>query len=118
MSKGSNSQVTNSSSSVNPNPVAMQNYLDLLSRAQTVSNTPYTGYSGQEVAPINAQQQFGVGNINTAAAGFAPYSGQAGADIAGAGTAVNANDINQYMDPYTSQVINATQADFDTQNQR
>jgi hypothetical protein len=96
----------------------MQAYQDLLARSESVSQTPFQAYSGQEVAPINAQQTTGVGSINTGASGFTPYTGQAGADIAGGTQAVTGNDINQYMDPYTNQVINATQNDFNTQNQR
>jgi len=71
-----------------------------------VASTPYQGFTGEETAPINAQQQTGIGNINTAQG-----------NIAGMGP-ISAADIQKYQDPYTNQVIGATQADFDVQNQR
>lgn len=116
MSKGSHATTTNSSSSTAPDPAAMAAYQNLLLRAQTVSNKPYQAFTGEETAPINAQQRAGFGNINAGVAGFDPN--QAWSNIGQGTSAVDANDINQYMDPYTNQVINATQADFDTQNQR
>ncbi len=96
----------------------MAAYSALLSRATNVSNTPFTPYTGQETAPVNEQQLMGVGSTNMAAMGFAPYAGNAGSYISAAGTPVSPSDISQYMDQYTSSVINATQADFDTQNAR
>lgn len=69
--------------------------------------TPYQGFTGQEVAPVNAQQMAGIGDINK-------YTGQ----IAGTAAPISAADIQRYQDPYTNQVIQATQADFDTQNAR
>lgn len=116
MSKGHNTTATTSSASTAPDPVAYQNYLALTNRATQVSNKPYEAYTGEETAPINAQQQAGFGNINAGAAGFNPA--EAWSDIGQGSMAVDANDINQYMDPYTNEVIGATQADFDTQNER
>ncbi len=118
MSKGSNSTTTNSSSSIAPNSEAMKYYQEIMSRAQSAADKPYQGYGGEFVAPINQQQQMGVANINTGANGFAPWAAQAGQNIGEGTTAVNQNDINRYMDPYTQQVIDATTADFDTQNKR
>lgn len=118
MSKGSNSTVTDSRSTVSPSAPAYQAYQDLLTRAQGVSNTPYQAYGGEEIAGINSTQQGGIGNISGMADAFQPYGEQAGANIAGGASAVNADDIAQYYDPYQQQVIDATQHDFDTQNQR
>lgn len=116
MSKGSNSQVTNSSSSTAPDSAAYANYINLINRATQVSNKPFQAYGGEETAPINAQQQAGFGNINANVAGYDPS--QVWSDIGQGSTAVDANDIAAYNDPYTNSVVNATQADFDTQNQR
>lgn len=109
MGKGSSTTQTNSSSTgtTRPDENAYQAYLALLNRAGGVASTPYQGYGGEEVAPINAQQQAGFGNINT----------QQGI-ISATGAPISAADIQRYQDPYTNQVIQATQADFDAQNAR
>src|SRR3954462_5952986 len=106
MSKGSNSTTTDSSNT--PNPAALAAYNDLLSRVTSVSLKPYQAYGGEEIAGINSQQQAGFGNINSVAGGFAPYGAQAGENIAGGTSAVTGEDIQQYMDPYTQSVIDAT----------
>ena len=68
MGKGSNVSSNNTTSSADPQ--AAQLYRDILTRAQGVASTPYQAYSGELVAPVNSQQQAGIGNIN-ANAGFA-----------------------------------------------
>lgn len=112
--KGSNTTTTTQM----PNAQAMSAYSSLLERANQVASTPYQAYTGELTAPINAQQQAGIGNINSywnaAQPGVAAGTGM----MTSAGTAIDANDISRYMDPYTQSVINATQADFDVQNQR
>lgn len=114
MSKGSNSSTTTTA----PNPAAMQAYNDLLQRAGQVSQTPYQGYGGEQVAPVNAQQTIGIGNVN-ANAGFAnPFVLQGQENIAGGAAPINASDIASHYDPYNQKVIDATMADFDTQNKR
>lgn len=109
MGKGSNSTTTNSSSTAtsSPDSNAYQAYLSLLNRAAGVANTPYQGYAGEQVAPINAQQTAGIGNIN-----------QAQDFLESQQTPLSAADIQRYMDPNTQAVIDATQRDFDVQNQR
>lgn len=114
MSKGSNASTTSTA----PNPAAMQAYQQLLDRAGQVSQTPYQAYGGEEVAPINAQQTTGIGNVN-ANAGFAnPFVLQGQENIAGGAAPINASDIASHYDPYNQHVIDATMADFDTQNKR
>lgn len=114
MSKGSNTTTT----STTPDPVAMATYYNMLGRAQGVASTPYEAFTGEEVAPINAQQTAGIGQINQNAGFAKPYAEQGLGNIAQGSGAVTPEDIARYYDPYTGQVINATQADFDVQNQR
>ncbi len=112
MGKGSNT----TESTTAPNWQAMQQYSNLLNRAANVASTPYQAYGGEEVAPINQQQQLGIGNIN-ANAGFANPYVQGGANmISASGQPISAADIQRYMSPYTNDVVNATQADFDHSN--
>lgn len=114
MGKGTNT--TTASSSADPQAAAA--YRDLITRASQVASTPYQAYSGQLTAPINAQQQTAIGNIN-ANAGFAqPYIQQAAGFAADAANPISASDIQQYINPYTQNVVDATQAQFDEQNQQ
>ena len=106
--KGSNTTTSTSSA----NPTAMASYNDVLQKAASAAGTPYQAYGGQEVAPINSQQQAGFGSINGAQPGF-----QAGFNqIQGSSAPVSASDIARYESPYTNDVVNATQADFAHQN--
>lgn len=115
---GKGNTTTTSSSSTSPNPQAAGLYSNLLNQIQSVAATPYQAYTGQLVAPVNAQQQTGIGNIN-ANAGFAtPYVQQAAGLATGAANPLSGAQIGQYMSPYTQNVVNATQAQFNNQNQQ
>ncbi len=114
MSFGKGSNTT--TQTTGPSAQAMGAYTNLLGRAQDVSNTPYTAYSGEMVAPVNAQQQTGIGNIN-ANAGFAmPFIGQAAQYANNAAQPITGSQIAQYQSPYTQQVVDATQRQFNNQN--
>lgn len=112
--KGNNTSTSTSQA----NPAAMSAYYGLLDRASGVANTPYQSYGGEFTAPVNQQQQTGIGNIN-ANAGFAnPFVQQAGQDINSGVAPITGADIQNYQDPYTQQVVDATQAQFATDNAR
>jgi hypothetical protein len=113
-SKGS--QTTTSTSSTAPDPQAYAAYSDLLKRAAGVAATPYQSYSGELTAPVNAQQTQGIAGVNANANYAQPFIGQA-ADYANQAAApITGQQIAQYSDPFTQQVINATQAQFSDQN--
>lgn len=78
---------------------------------------PFGSYTGELVAPINAQQQAGIGGINQYA-GFAQpgISGAMGYAQAAA-QPLTAQQIQQYMNPYTQNVVNSTMAAMGRQNQ-
>lgn len=116
-----------------PNPLAMQSYQDLLARANTVASQPFQPYTGELVAPVNAQQTAGIAGVNAAAnqaqpyiQGALPYVSGAGSNIAGATSAADAAmsagqpitsaDINAYLDPYTGQVVSAAEREFANMN--
>jgi hypothetical protein len=94
----------------------MSLYNNLLNEAQTTAATPYQAYTGELVAPINAQQQTGVAGINQNANYALPYIQTAAGMAAGASQPITSADINQYVSPYTADVVNATQAQFNNQN--
>lgn len=108
MCKGSNSTTT----TTQPNGQAQALYGDLLSRAQGVANMPFQSYSGEFVAPVNQQQNTGIANINAAQ----PVFGQALGMAQQAAQPITAEQIRQYQSPYTQDVVNATQAQFNNQN--
>src|SRR5882762_9359630 len=91
-------------------------YNQILQQAQGVAGTPYQSYTGQLVAPNNAQQNAGISNIN-ANAGFAnPYIQQATGLASGAANPLTQSQIQNYMSPYTQNVVDATQNQFNNQN--
>lgn len=107
---------TTSTTNTSPNPVAGAAYTDLLSRAAGVASTPYQSYTGELVAPVNAQQTAGINNINQNAGFAQPYIQQAAGYANSAAQPLTAEDIARYSDPFTQQVIDATQSQFNNQN--
>lgn len=112
MSKGSNTTTTQTG----PNPIAAQDYYALLNQAQGVAATPYTPYTGQLTAPVNQQQQTGIGTVNQYATGAEPYLQTAAGYAENAAQPLTGAQIQQYESPYTQQVVGATQAEFNNQN--
>lgn len=90
----------------------------MLQKAQGVANTPYQAYTGELTAPINAQQQLGIGGINQAAGQAQPAVNQALGIAGAAANPLTAAQIQQYQNPYTQNVVDATQAEFNNQNQQ
>ena len=115
-SLGKGSNTTSTQSSTTPNPQAAALYQQILQNAQGVAATPYQAYTGQLTAPVNAQQQLGIGNINANAGAAQPYLTQAAGLAGKAAQPIGAAQIQQYQSPYTQQVIDATQAQFNNQN--
>lgn len=114
MCKGSNTTTT----STQANPAAMNAYNSLLGRASDVASTPYQAYTGDLVAPINAQQQTGISNINSSAGFAQPFIQQAAGFATNAAQPLTAAQIQQYQSPYTQNVVDATTNWFNNQNQQ
>lgn len=114
MGKGTNTTTNNTTSSADPQAAAA--YRDILSRAQGVANTPYQAYTGELTAPVNAQQTAGISGINANANFASPYIQQAAGLASGAANPLSADQIQQYQNPYTQNVVNATQRQFDQTN--
>lgn len=114
-------------STTSPPPQVLQAYQDLISRGQGVANTPLsqypTGGAGAPnlVAGFTAPQQSAFNTIDQSQGVAQPYINQA-AGLAGQSansispTAFSAQAVNQYQSPYTQQVVDATQAQFNNQN--
>jgi len=106
-----------SSSQYTPNPAATQAFTDVMGRANNVANQPFTPYSGGVMAGFNPTQQAAFSNINNASGLAQPYIGQAGNLVQNATSGIDPTaTLGQFQNPYTSQVTNATQNQFNEQN--
>ena len=116
MGKGSNTSTNTSSTSASPQAAAA--YSNVLNQAANVASTPYQAYTGELTAGVNSQQQAGISGIN-AAAGQAQYGLSAAQQQANAATSpITAQQIQSYQNPYTQQVVNATEAQLKDQDQQ
>lgn len=115
-SKGS--QTTTNSTTTAPDAQAMGAYSNVLNQAQGVAATPYQAYGGEGVAPFNAQQNTAVAGINQYANAAQPAISSAMTQAQAASAPITQQQIQQYMSPYTQNVVNATQAQFNNQNQQ
>lgn len=113
---GKGSQTTTNQTSSSPDSNAYADYQQLLQRAQGVASTPYQGYGGELVAPVNQQQNAGISNINANANFASPYIQQAGVAASNAMQPLTQAGIQQYMSPYTQNVVNTTQSQFNDAN--
>lgn len=111
------SQSTSSTTSA-PDPQAYAAYQQLLQRAQGVASTPYQPYTGELVAPVNSQQNLGISGVNQYASVAQPTINAAINQAQTSSAPLTATGIQQYMSPYTQNVVNATQAQFNNQNQQ
>lgn len=109
---GSKDNTSTSSQTYGPPEWVADSYKKLFANAQQTAQTPYNPATGQQVAGMNAGQQTAIGAIQGATGVAQPYINQA-ADYARTGAApVTGSDIASYQNPWTDQVVNATQADF------
>jgi hypothetical protein len=102
----------------------MAEYQSLVDRATNVANQPYQPYQGEQVAPLTSQTNAGLGGINQYANAAQPYLGAAGAMTMGASAPVNPmqfqgmGSLAPFMNPYTSSVVDTTQAEMNNQNEQ
>lgn len=93
-------------------------YKEILSRAQGVADTPYDPNTDKQVAGFSGPQTQAFGQVQSNLGNYHPYMSEA-AELTGRGGAELTNaDIQARMSPYTQNVIDATQRQFDTQNAR
>ena len=116
-SKGGNSTTSTNT----PPPQVMAQYQNVVNQANNVASTPYQSYGGQLVAGLNGQENTAINNVNNYANSAQPaYQGAMGLTLAGAGPAYaqqfSGQGVGQYMSPYQSQVINATEGELQNQD--
>jgi len=114
MCGGGNKTTTTSTQA--PNPAAMGYYNQAFGTASNVANTPTSAVPLQGVANLSSEQNAGIGGINQYANAAQPYYQQAATYANNAATPLTAQQIQNYQNPYTQQVVNATEAQFNNQN--
>jgi hypothetical protein len=109
-----------STSSTTLDPAIKSRFLDLLDRGKDVSNLPYQGYSGDRLAPLNADQEAGIAGVQNAASSYQPdlqtsrdYATAGAAPLAGTVGSFDQAALDKYSDPYNQSVIDSTIADID-----
>lgn len=121
-SSGSGTSTVTQTSALDPTVEAA--YKSLISQAQGIAgpSAQYTPYTGQMVAPLTSDQTSAIGQINAAQGLAQPYYNTAAGLASQATTPLSptqfsASAVNQYMDPYVQQVVNATQANINASDQ-
>jgi hypothetical protein len=113
---GTSTTTTNNS----PPPQVLANYQNVTAQANNVASQPYPTYNGQLVAGFNPQQETAFNNVNNAAFAANPFINQGSQDSTNATSMLSpgqfGSTIQSYQDPYTQQVVNATQNEFNNQN--
>jgi hypothetical protein len=113
---GKGSATTTNQTTTAPNAQAGAAYSQLLNQAGNVAATPYQAYTGELTAPVNSQQQAGISGINQNANFAQPVVNQAIGIAGQAANPLTQAQIQQYQNPYTQDVVNATQNEFNNQN--
>lgn len=109
--KGTETQTTK------PNPQMMSDYLSFVNQASQVAQQPLNLYQGPMVAGFTPQQMTAFNEINNDQGIANPFLNTASQYYADANTPL-ATEAQQDMSPYTSSVVNATQQEFNNQNQQ
>jgi hypothetical protein len=109
---GPATKMTDSQTKSTYTPNGLQGFEDIWSRVKDAASTPYKPYTGQLVANLNQTQQGGINNI----VGATGYLDQARGYADSGASAITEDQINRYMNPFTKNVVNATQANFNESN--
>lgn len=98
-------------------------YNSLLGQGQNLASQPYQPYTGSLVAPLSPDQQAGITATQNAVGVANPFINAAAQEINNSTTPIWSNAmqfspeaISQYESPYTQQVVQATQNEFNNQN--
>lgn len=118
---GSNTVVQQS----NPPKQFLDAYSNVLGQAQQVASQPLQQYNGNLVAGFSPDQMKAMSSIDNAQGIANPYINAASQHFDAATSPIwngvqqfSPSAVSQYQSPYTQQVVNATQAQFNNQNQQ
>jgi hypothetical protein len=87
-------------------------------KAQEAASSSYNPNTNTSVAGFTSPQTQAFDNVQSTQGIQTPYIGQSSAYTASGAAPISAEQIQHYMDPNVQNVIDATQRDFDVQNQR
>jgi len=123
MGKGSGTSTNTTVTQSDPPKYVADAYKALLKRATTVSNTPYESYAGETVAGLTPDQLAAFQTIQDAKTIQDPYYsaandaiGRSTSDVMAGTQDYNAENIQQYYNPYQQAVIDATMANINETN--
>lgn len=101
-----------------PPPEVMEAYRRVMARAEPLADTPYQEYGGERVAGFTPDQLAAFQGVRDAQGAFQPYLDQATGYATLGASPIDEASIARYQNPFQQQVIDATMADFGTQNAR
>lgn len=100
----------------NTTPAGLAQLGQIWNQVQSVASQPYTPYTGQLTAGLTSTQQSGINNINAAQGSAQPYFDQAAQYATQGAAPISAGAIQNYENPYTQSVVDATQNQFNQNN--
>lgn len=110
MGSKNNKSTQTSSQTTKADPRAEAVYMDLLERLKTVGQDTYTPYGGERVAGFTPEQQALLAQMTQPGGAGAGAFGQALDLATKAAGPVTTEDINRFMDPYVSNVVDSALA--------
>ena len=113
---GGKNQTSTSNTSQTYTPAGQSQLQDIWNKVQGVASTPYQAYTGQQVANLDPTQTQGVANVNSAVGTAQPLFNQAIQYGQQGAAPISQDAIQSYISPYTQNVINSTQANFNEDN--
>jgi hypothetical protein len=115
---GSKPGSSTSQSASQPPQEFLNAYSNLINSATALTKQPLQQYSGPMVAGFTPQQQQGFQEIQNSQGLSQPYINTAATLAGEAGSPVTGQQIKGFESPYTKDVINATQAQFNNTNEQ
>ena len=113
---GNKDTTQTSSQTYGPPDWVKQGYQQLFGQAQNTAQTPYNKKTNQNVANLDPGQTNAINAIQGSTGVAQPYLDQASQYAQQGAAPITGADIQSYQNPWTDQVVNATQADFAHQN--
>lgn len=120
-SGGGGTQQVNTTST--PPPQFMNAYSNLVNQAGQVGSQPLQQYSGNMISGFSPSQQQAMQTIDQSQGVANPYINAAAQMTAAGATPIqpqqfSSGAVQQYISPYTQNVVDSTQAQFNNQNQQ
>lgn len=122
MCKGSSSTPANTTTTTSqPSPDVTAAYNKVVGKAQTAAGAPLQQYSGPMIAGFTPAQLSSFKSVDNTQGVANPYINSASQYAAASATpitptAFSPGAVSQYESPYTKQVVDATQAQYNNQN--